>query len=306
VAAALAATVPAGTPLSVMRYAVSGTAAEATPGLLTTSEGRLGVGIAPETGMQLQVQGELLLKAGTLRHRRDDGNNVVYEMHVYTNLTTRQPTIIGRHAGGTESLPTATPAGSPLLRLGGQIHDGSAFAAQFSAWLDFLAVNAGSPADRGSRITLNTTLAGTTSSASRLEIDGQGNLITWGGLCGLGTPLTATLGSGASYKPLNVKGAQLFVSQSSVQERPIALIDPSFTVSTDATRESRVTVSVYDATAAREVLRGETASNAPRIGFLGASAAARITLPSAATDATTTQALANALRTALITFGLGA
>ena len=128
----------------------------------------------------------------------------------------------------------------------------------------------------------------------------------FGDLSGIGTTLNASLGSGASYQSLNVKGSTLWVGQSSVQERAVGGVTASFTVATDATRESRLALSVYDATAPREFLRGETASGAARIGFLGATAAARIPLPVAATDATTTQALANALRTALITFGLGA
>lgn len=134
--------------------------------------------------------------------------------------------------------------------------------------------------------------------------DGTSHLL--GDLSGIATTLAATLGSGASYQALTVNGSLLTVGQSSVQERAQALLDSSWVVSTDATRESRLALSVYDATAPREFLRGETASGAARIGFLGASASARITLPAAATDPATTQALANALRTALITFGLGA
>lgn len=126
----------------------------------------------------------------------------------------------------------------------------------------------------------------------------------FGDLSGIGTTLNASLGSGASYQSLNVKGSVLTVGQSSVQERAIALAQSAFVVSTDASRTSRWTLSVYDATAAREGLRIETSGTAPMIGFLGALAVARQTVPAAATDATTTQALANSLRTALINFGL--
>jgi hypothetical protein len=42
------------------------------------------------------------------------------------------------------------------------------------------------------------------------------------------------------------------------------------------------------------------------LGFFGQPAVVRQTLAAAATDATTTQALANSLRTALINLGLGA
>lgn len=73
----------------------------------------------------------------------------------------------------------------------------------------------------------------------------------------------------------------------------------------DASRKARVVLSVYD-TAAREVWRGEAGGSAPMIGFLGATAVGRPTAAAAATDAATTQALANSLRTILINFGLAA
>lgn len=144
--------------------------------------------------------------------------------------------------------------------------------------------------------------AGKRSLAIRTE-DGTSHVL--GDLSGIGTLLTATLGSGASYQALTVNGSLLTVGQSSVQERAQALLAATWVVSTDATRTARLTLSAYDATAAREGVRVEADGSQGRIGFLGANAAARQTLPVAATDAATTQSLANAIRTLLLTFGLG-
>lgn len=80
--------------------------------------------------------------------------------------------------------------------------------------------------------------------------------------------------------------------------------DVIWITATDASRKARVVFNVYD-TLAREALRIEASGAAPMVGFLGATAAVRQTLPIAATNAATTQALANSLRDALITFGLG-
>jgi hypothetical protein len=121
-----------------------------------------------------------------------------------------------------------------------------------------------------------------------------------GDLSGLGTTLTATLGSGASYQELSVKGSQLFVGQSSVQERAQALLSSSWVVSTDATRTARLTVSAYDATAAREGLRVEADGTAARLGFYGSAAVAR---PTVSGSRGGNAALASAL-TALANLGL--
>jgi hypothetical protein len=74
---------------------------------------------------------------------------------------------------------------------------------------------------------------------------------------------------------------------------------------TYASRKGRVQFLVSDhLTVSREYLRGEADGTGPRLGFLGAAAVARQVLPAAATDAATTQALANSLRSALINLGL--
>ena len=124
------------------------------------------------------------------------------------------------------------------------------------------------------------------------------------GTVGLATSMTATLGASASYQRLNVNGSMLYVGQSSVQERAQALLSSSWVTSTDATRTARLTVAAYDTTAAREGLRVEADGTAARLGFYGAVAVVRPTVSAAATDATTTQALANSLRTALLSLGL--
>jgi hypothetical protein len=72
----------------------------------------------------------------------------------------------------------------------------------------------------------------------------------------------------------------------------------------DATFKGRLLLSCHDFNGEREGLRIEADGSAARIGFLGAAAAVRQTLPAAASDPTTTQALANALRSLAITFGL--
>lgn len=65
--------------------------------------------------------------------------------------------------------------------------------------------------------------------------------------------------------------------------------------------------SVYNTTAAaaQEVMRIGQSGSSPAIGFLGAAPVVCQTLGAAATDAATTQTLANNLRTALINLGLG-
>jgi hypothetical protein len=105
--------------------------------------------------------------------------------------------------------------------------------------------------------------------------DGTSHVL--GDQSGIGTLLTATLGVG-SYQALNVKGNLLTVGQSSVQERAMALMASSYVVNTDASRTTRLTVSMYDATAAREVLRLETSGTAAMLSFYGSAAVAKPTV----------------------------
>jgi hypothetical protein len=114
----------------------------------------------------------------------------------------------------------------------------------------------------------------------------------------------------AATQPLIVKGA---VSQSaplvqlqgrsSLNAREQADLDTAWVDSTDATRKARVLLRAWD-TAVREVLRGEADGANPLIGFLGANAVGQQSLGAAATDAASTQMLANNIRAALIALGL--
>jgi hypothetical protein len=76
---------------------------------------------------------------------------------------------------------------------------------------------------------------------------------------------------------------------------------------TDGAYKGRMSLLAFDTatrTTGRAFLVGEADGTAARVGFLGAAAVVRQTLPAAASDPTTTQALANALRSLAITFGL--
>jgi hypothetical protein len=136
----------------------------------------------------------------------------------------------------------------------------------------------------GSYITSTTTDAGTT------------NTVT---ACVLAHDSSATTGVGF--------GSQLIfdAKSSTTSGRTQARILTSWADATDASRRSSIIISAYD-TSARNVIIGSTDGTAPMVGFLGAVAVVRQTLPAAATDAATTQALANSLRTALINLGLAA
>lgn len=99
-------------------------------------------------------------------------------------------------------------------------------------------------------------------------------------------------------------GIQLNINSSTTADQSAARLTAEWVVATHASRTARATLNVFD-TATREGLRVEASGSAPMIGFLGAAAVVRQTLAAAATDAATTQTLANSLRTALITLGLG-
>ncbi len=102
-------------------------------------------------------------------------------------------------------------------------------------------------------------------------------------------------------------GGTISFSAESSTTNDTTVADSTWTwvVATHGSRTGRVVHNVYD-TAAREAFRIEASGTAPMIGFLGANAVVRQTLAAAATDAATTQTLANSLRTAMINLGLGA
>jgi hypothetical protein len=99
-------------------------------------------------------------------------------------------------------------------------------------------------------------------------------------------------------------GTFRFYSNTSTTNREAARFTQSWPTSTDGAQLGRLTASVFDFNGTREGWRIEANGSAPLIGFLGASAVARQTVGAAATDAATTQTLANNLRTALINLGL--
>jgi hypothetical protein len=350
--AGLAAKVPAGTPLSVVRYASGGTSLEASALTSDPTTGNLGLRTATpaaalhlvsETGAQSDVmqqhhrdaaggtvlssrraRGSLALPArlqanDILGVARSDGwlRNAADSADDWVNLGQERFAVEsvdaqGRGGGRWNLLlsPGASATPAPVLSV---LETGNVGITSFLGSGGFgtgatrtLALGPGvapstSPADT---VQLTAVDRGGTALKRSLLVrteDGTSHLL--GDLSGIGTTLEATLGSGASYQALNVKGAVLYTGQSSVQERPMAGVTPSWVVSTDATRTARLTLSAYDATAAREGLRLE-ADGAARLGFFGQPAVVRQTVPAAATDATTTQALANAVRTALLNLGL--
>jgi hypothetical protein len=92
---------------------------------------------------------------------------------------------------------------------------------------------------------------------------------------------------------------------STTNSRDLGALQFEWATATDGSRKARFSLLATD-TADREVMRGEASGTAPLIGFLGAAAVVRQTLPAAAVDAATTQTLANSIRTALINLGLAA
>jgi hypothetical protein len=95
-------------------------------------------------------------------------------------------------------------------------------------------------------------------------------------------------------------------SITSVQERVMGGTEYAWVDSTDATARAEGHAFVGDAAATnrrRSCFRWGTDGTQPLFAVLGANPAARQTLPAAATDAATTQALANSLRTLAINFG---
>lgn len=294
----LAAKLPAGTALSVARFAGNGQALEATPGLVTTAGGALGVGATPASGIALQVAGTGRLTEGIVDVINEGEVDAKYNLTQYH--ATRAPGISGFRARGTLAAPVATQAGDVLLRISGRGNPGGAFIGAFQTSIDFVATETQTASARGSRLAFVTTLTGTVSQAERLQIDGQGNLTTWGALCGLGTSLTATLGSGASYQTLTVKGSTLYVGQTGVQERPMAGVSSSWVNPTDANRTARLTLSAYDATAGREGLRIEADLSAARLSFYGGPAVVKPTVSGAKGG----NAALTSLLTALSSLGL--
>lgn len=105
---------------------------------------------------------------------------------------------------------------------------------------------------------------------------------------------------------LSLLGDYELSRMTTAQQRVAARMSSTWATSTDASRAGRGELYGEDFGGSRLALRWESSGSAAMIGFLGAAAAAQQSLPVAATDPATTQALANALRSLAITFGLGA
>lgn len=138
-----------------------------------------------------------------------------------------------------------------------------------------------------------------------------------------GSNSTITLGSGMAVAHANVVafgtfavstknnqlltgteiGAWTLTAQSSVQPRPVAEHQREWADSTDATRKGRLKAGAYAGATWQEGWRVEAGAAEVLAGFFGAAAVPRQAVGAAATDPATTQALANALRTALIALG---
>jgi hypothetical protein len=121
------------------------------------------------------------------------------------------------------------------------------------------------------------------------------------------TPTTLLLSHDSTATPAAGFGSQWIVDAKSTTTagRSQLSLTTTWVDPTDATRKARSQAFVYDTTY-REAWRIEASGTAPMIGFLGANAVVRQTVSAAATDAATTQTLANSLRTALINLGLAA
>lgn len=189
---------PPGAPLSVTRYQSAGPGVESTPGLSTTSDGRLGVGMAPESTYALSVLGSQILREGA-SNMLSSGGPVNQIMTRYGGSPSTQNQVRGRTATGTEAAPTATDADTLLLALNGAVHDGSGAAFDPTARLsvELRTAEAITPTAKGTTVKISTTLVGTTNTAERLAIDGRGNLTTWGAVAGAGLQAGLVLKSGA-------------------------------------------------------------------------------------------------------------
>lgn len=147
----------------------------------------------------------------------------------------------------------------------------------------------------GNGATANHVCFGGTSPLARLHAQSMGDYRTIAGKAFSGQ--TAAMLSlfnaneGELYQ-VTAAGNQEFRRTSSTTEgRLVAGIEATLAVSTDTTRQGRLTLSATDYNATREFLRGEADGTNPKIGFLGAPAAAR---QGATTD----------LKDVIVTFGL--
>lgn len=103
------------------------------------------------------------------------------QFYMYGHGATSVPSFIGRHSGGTESIPTQTVSGKILFKLGGAGYKNTGYGPQ-SASIDFVAAEdytdaggAGGIATLGSYIAFGTTLIGTATKVERVRVLDNGN-----------------------------------------------------------------------------------------------------------------------------------
>jgi len=84
--------------------------------------------------------------------------------------------VLSRASGGTRASPSATPSGRNLLLLGALGYDGTGFATSPGASVNLTSSEIWSTTAHGARISFGTTANGTTTIATRMTIDENGNV----------------------------------------------------------------------------------------------------------------------------------
>lgn len=332
-----------GTPYSLLRIPASGTGQQASPNVVVDASNRLGVGTTTPT-VALDVVGQIKASdaAGT---RTNLGLGTADDVQFARLGLGRVPSpearlvfpaefaqkILLHSDGATAKYGFATVSGAlqvfaaGRVDLGSMAADGTTFTPNLSVLGSTGNIGLGTQTfGTGAQrvVALASGTGATTSPADAVQMwaadragaagkaalllrveDGTSHVL--GDVVGIGTPCAAVLGLG-TYQRLSVNGNQVFVGQTSVQERCMALLNSVWVNATDATRTARLTFHVYDSVVPKELIRLEADGTAGRLGFFGSAAVVRPIVPAAATDQATTMALVNSVRTALINLGLAA
>jgi hypothetical protein len=161
---------------------VSGLGSNVATFLGTPSSANLLAAVTDETGTGLAVFGTAptFLTTLTLTAAANPGlildADITSQIFVTNYGASRVPAIIGREAGGTQSVPTATATGAILFRFGGRGYTGSGFEATNKAGLDFVTSEAHSTTNQGAEIRFITTPITTTTAVESMRLTDQGNL----------------------------------------------------------------------------------------------------------------------------------
>lgn len=143
--------------------------------------------------------------------------------------------------------------------------------------------------------------------AMREELETVNTTVNWGqpGVLGATVPNAATVTTLQVNETLTVNGAtslkDTLTVDKSVTVKENAIVEELTTLKGNVTAEANVTAASLSVSG--ESLLGLTATG--KFGANGAVPLDRVELPAAATDAATTQSLANSMRSLLISFGLG-